>query len=397
MRLFVFALLLQTASLFSQSSPHPEYRQRYYLRISEGRHNPTITKQDDRIQLDGFVWSTAGDVNVPMASGYDSLFTVPEYNIPVGAFLASSHEVSNAEYQLFVRDSQYLSVIFRQADTNCLAQDETETWKWTLYKQYYFTHQAYAQYPVIGISHTQALEYCHWLQWKLEEDPSFMQMMHESLGPQAKFTVDLPSLLEYQRLLQAQVFEPYHRSEAGAQYENPVLEYLLSPRGNRSVNWSDQGLSSNRGANLMPWKTPSPFTVSVHESQLSTAPSKKKSYKTSTFLGLSEAPVWGPYNHLLGNVSEWTSTPAENHLFDNITYTLNTADEIIVNQYQIPTESLLQGRLHKPVDRQTHFAVWGGSWSDELYYLQGSAAKFKRFNHRSSDIGFRPIIRFYNE
>lgn len=397
MRYLLFALLFQSASLFSQSSPHPEYRQRYYLRISEGRQYPVLSRLDDRIKLNGFVWSKAGDVNVSMANGYDSLFTVAEYNIPVAAFMASTHEVSNAEYQLFARDSQYLSVLYRQADTNCLAQDETETWKWTLYKQYYFTHPAYAQYPIIGISHTQALEYCHWLQWKLEQDPVFMQSLHESLGPQAKFTVDLPSLLEYQRLFLIQITEPYNRADAGVQYEDPVLEYLLSPRGNRSANWSDQGLNSNRGADLMPWKSPSPFTVSVYEPNQAIESLKKKKYKTLTFLGLSDAPVWGPFDHLLGNVAEWTSTPAENHLFDNITYTLNTADEIIVNQYQIPTEALLQGRLNTPIDRQTHFAVWGGSWSDELYYLQASAAKFKRFNYKAPDLGFRPVIRFYSE
>jgi formylglycine-generating enzyme required for sulfatase activity len=397
MRFLLFTILFQTATLLGQSSPHPEYRQRYYLRISEGRQNSAGAELGNPVNLAGFVWVPKGDINVPLANGYDSIFTVPEYNLSVGTFLASDHEVSNAEYQTFVQDHQYSSVIYRQADTNCLAQDETETWKWTLYKQYYFTHPAYSHYPIIGISHTQALEYCHWLQWKLEQDPDFMQALHQALGPQAKFTVDLPSLLEYQRLFQIQITEPYNRANSGVQYEDPVLEYLLSPRGNHSANWSDQGLTSNRGADLMPWKSPSPFTVSVNEPTQAIESPKKKKYKTLTFLGLSEAPSWGPFDHLLGNVAEWTSTPAENHLFDNITYTLNTADEIIVNQYQIPTEALLQGRLNTPTDRQTHFAVWGGSWSDELYYLQASAAKFKRFNYKASDLGFRPVIRFYSE
>ena len=397
MRFILFALLLQTAQIAAQSSPHPEYRQRYYLRISDGRPPQTSTQQADQISLEGFSWVQAQDVNIPLANGYDSIFTVPEYNIRVEAFLASIHEVSNAEYQSFVQDHQYSSVIYRQADTNSLAQDETETWKWTLYKQYYFTHPAYAQYPIIGISHTQALEYCHWLQWKLEQDPVFMQSLHESLGQGARFEVDLPTLLECQSLFKVQITDPYSQADAGAQYEEPVLEYLLSPRGNHSANWSEQGLISNRGARLMPWKSPSPFTVSVNEPAQTISTPKKKSYLTPTFLGLSTAPAWGPFDHLLGNVAEWTSTPAQDHLFDNITYTLNTANEIIVNQYQIPTETLLQGRLNLPIDRQTHFAIWGGSWNDELYYLQASAAKFKRFNYRAPDLGFRPVIRFYSE
>ena len=389
-RFFAWAILSIAASLQAQSSPHPQYRQRYYVRMSEGLFRTPNNLSNPEFQVPGFIWVPALSIDVTLCNGYDSLFIVPEYNMPVGAFMAYSHEVSNAEYREFVKDSLFSSQVLRPADTSCLRADETEDWKWTLYKQYYFQHDAYSQYPVIGVSHTQAKEYCRWLKTRLEQNPEFMRQLRNAWGENAWFEVDLPSLMEYQALYQVQVREPFQRSTGPHQYSDPLLEYTISSHKNPYVNWAEQGLRSNRGALLMPSQTASPFTVPVLEPQPAATAATAKKKKNQV-----PSASWGPFHHLLGNVAEWTSSPAENHLFNNISYTLNTSDQIIVNQYQIPTEKLLEGRLHSPQDLQTHFAVWGGSWDDEWHYLQASAAQFLRLDQRQPDLGFRPVIRFY--
>ena len=85
----------------------------------------------------------------------------------VYAFYLYDREVSNAMYLQFVNESG-------------LAKNITlpDTSVWNLkqgymapYVEYYFRHPAYAEYPVIGISHSQCLLFCEWLTKKYNADP----------------------------------------------------------------------------------------------------------------------------------------------------------------------------------------------------------------------------------
>lgn len=86
--------------------------------------------------------------------------------VKIDSFYICKFEVSNAEYRIFVND-------IRKKDTTLYKQmlPDTLVWRTNLaynepYVDYYFRHPAYANYPVVGVSHEQALAYCTWLTQK---------------------------------------------------------------------------------------------------------------------------------------------------------------------------------------------------------------------------------------
>jgi formylglycine-generating enzyme required for sulfatase activity len=106
---------------------------------------------------------------------------------------------------------------------------------------------------------------------------------------------------------------------------------------------------------------------------------------------------YGQISHLLGNVSEWTSTSAYGHLYNSNTTILNTNGQLIPNPYQQPNVFDLRGYLVDETALQSHFAIKGGSWTQEFHYLDPSALQFMQSNHSSNYLGFRPVIRFYKK
>ncbi len=89
----------------------------------------------------------------------------------VDTFYMSNHEVTNAEYLAFVMDA-------KEKDPALYFQilPDTLVWKNVIsynepYVTYYFRHQAYSDYPVVGIRHEQAEAYCKWLTNKYLGEP----------------------------------------------------------------------------------------------------------------------------------------------------------------------------------------------------------------------------------
>ncbi|MBL8000742.1 MAG: SUMF1/EgtB/PvdO family nonheme iron enzyme [Flavobacteriales bacterium] len=88
--------------------------------------------------------------------------------IPVGAFFLSCSEVTNIAYR------EYLADLKRIGDTATLAIAIPDTAQWnTEYafqeplRLHYFSHPAYANYPVVNVSQQAAEAYCIWLAGKL--------------------------------------------------------------------------------------------------------------------------------------------------------------------------------------------------------------------------------------
>lgn len=84
--------------------------------------------------------------------------------VGVKAFWMSKTEISNFEYREFV------AWVAKSGDTAKLRHilPDTLVWRAKLsynepYVEYYFRHPAYADYPVVGVSHEAAKLYCVWL------------------------------------------------------------------------------------------------------------------------------------------------------------------------------------------------------------------------------------------
>lgn len=78
-------------------------------------------------------------------------------------------EISNIQYREFIRDLQ-------QTDTQAARENYPDTMVWqsaSAYNEpfvhYYFNHPAYKDYPVVGITQKQAINYCNWARKKILE------------------------------------------------------------------------------------------------------------------------------------------------------------------------------------------------------------------------------------
>ncbi|MCE3294939.1 MAG: hypothetical protein K0R65_653 [Crocinitomicaceae bacterium] len=89
--------------------------------------------------------------------------------LSVQAFYMSKGEVTNKEYRLFLAD---LKKNNKMEDYKA-AYPDTLAWKKLnpAFLDYYFTHPAYEDYPVVNISHEAAQMYCTWFTEKMNSDP----------------------------------------------------------------------------------------------------------------------------------------------------------------------------------------------------------------------------------
>jgi hypothetical protein len=104
-----------------------------------------------------------------------------------------------------------------------------------------------------------------------------------------------------------------------------------------------------------------------------------------------------PISNLQGNVEEWTSTRAKGHLFDAKQWMYTRQGRLILNPDIHVTESELEGLLHTENELLTHFAIKGGSISDEFHYLDPWAVKMQRGDYKSATLGFRIVVRIVSE
>ncbi len=113
--------------------------------------------------------------------------------IPLGTFFLSRAEVTNQAYRAFIAD------VKRSGDTAALAMALPDTAQWTTEHAFqeplrvnYFSHPAYANYPVVNVSQQAAEAYCAWLAGKLN-----------AMAPVGTtYTVRLPSHAEWVRAAQ---------------------------------------------------------------------------------------------------------------------------------------------------------------------------------------------------
>lgn len=96
--------------------------------------------------------------------------TAPRNNqrrrITVSSFYMDQYETRNVDWREY---THWLSLVFGKTAPALVekAQPNKETWREELaynepYLEFYFTHPAYDQYPVVGVTWEQAMDYCSW-------------------------------------------------------------------------------------------------------------------------------------------------------------------------------------------------------------------------------------------
>lgn len=399
--LTTIALFLFTLGLFGQKSPHPEYLMHYYFKASEplkGSVLPPALLLNKKSLL-GFlpISNTLGKENIQFHSqkqlGFDSIFSIEE-PLTCSPFLAYKTEITNFEYAKFLSDSDFtmthLGYNARQLypDTNAwplIAANEFAGIQDNPYRHYYFQSTYYQNYPVVGITYLQAKAYCDWLGLKVSEA---LAKDLQSQGIRYRLEIDLPTATEWMALFEACIVKPqklYPKKLLAKQLFNAfgeenqgreLLNFIYS-QPNKTYRTNFSGTLTNRG---FPISNKHLFSTNIPESSPVFPPKP-----------------YGQIAHLLGNVSEWTSTPAWQHLYNNKSTILNTQGQLATNDYQLTAVFDLSHYLVDETALKNHNAIKGGSYLQELHYLDPMAIELKQINHSAAYLGFRPVMRFYRE
>ena len=215
-------------------------------------------------------------------------------------------------------------------DTLCWVRDFAYSYNEPMAKKYY-SHPAFGNYPVVGISWKQATAFCEWR------------------------TQYLNGFLESKKRMTESDF----RLPTEAQWE-------YAARGGRSQSpypWGGPYLRNRKGCLLANFK-----------------PGRGNYPEDGGFYTVRADAYWpndfGLYN-MAGNVAEWTSS-----LFYEGGYNF---------QHDMNPEVRWNAKDSDP-PRMKRKVIRGGSWKDVGYYLQTSARTYEYLDTAKSYIGFRCVI-----
>ncbi len=213
-------------------------------------------------------------------------------------------------------------------DTTVWVKDFNYAYNEPMFEQY-FWHNAYKDYPVVGVTWDQARAYCNFRS-KLKSD------YNESLRKkkQKPFNFRLPTEVEWE-----------YAARGG--------------RENATYPWGGPYLMDDRGCYLANFKPKRGDYIEDAEKGTYTYTGPVKQFRKNDF-GLFD---------MAGNVAEWTDSQFNNTSY-NYTSTLNPSAKIQAD------------------DRKS---VRGGSWKDIGYMLMTGARDWERKDSARSYIGFRTV------
>ena len=363
--------VFSTSMLHAQEVPIPAYQLKYWCDPYEyplggiNLENPPkkLKKFINENYFEVINSKTGDNVQFFPQWGYDSIRCIPK-TFKISPFYIQKTEVTNEEYRNFLSDSSSdffvtgkISPQWIHPDTNVWLQYNNAYL--VPFVSYYFTHAAYAKYPVVGVSQYQAAQYCNWLEKKLNTE------YNELLPVGYKILVDLPTQAEFTKAAQVTVSGLLEKTH---NLKDPVKFWVQ-----RNLNQINMGpIKTLRLAELYDRNQNAFHIVSTEYN--------------------SDYPC-----HLFGNLAEWTSTKAKGKLYNNLNYVYTMSERLIPNPDITPTDTELSTYLHTDTDLKSHFAIKGGSWMDEFHYLDPSAMLFARGDYKAANVGFRTVIRVIKE
>jgi len=395
--------LLVFVGLKAQKTPHPEYLMRYYFTAVEGAKQSVVplecvfkskrnklTNYFPCFQPEGLRFNQFPS---QIQTGFDTIFAIEEM-ISCGPFLAHRTEITNREYKDFLRDSQWIkenlgfTVSQIKPDTSVWAPFAATAERSAVTNPYtwlYFQANTYDQYPVVGVSQLQATAYCQWLTHELNTSPKYASLQAAMRKAGLTVIAELPTAAEWMCLYEMSIQQPSQigvgKDEIpGTYFRNNQkmgggLFTFIRHQENKNIPVAFAGIKTTRGLNIQ---------NELSETLLKPLPSEQ-----------IPAKPYPNISHLVGNVAEWTSTPAYGHLFNNKTTILNTNGQLIENAYQQVNVFDFKGYLVDAESLKQHYAIKGGSWAQDFYYLDPMSVFFMQSNHRSNNVGFRPVLHFY--
>jgi gliding motility-associated lipoprotein GldK len=203
--------------------------------------------------------------------------------------------------------------------------------------EYNFTHEAYDDYPVIGIDWNQANAFCHWRTHIMNQ---FLASHNEPLMPDFRLPTE--------------------------------TEWEYAARG---------------GLDQSPYPWGGPSTRNARGCFLANFKPMRGNYSADGGHKAIKVQQYNPNNYGLfdmsGNVSEWTST-----VFDetsgSYTNDMDGDNSNLGGNFNIDGEN-------GPIQRKV---IRGGSWKDVAYFVQTSTRTYEYENESSSCIGFRCVMDF---
>ena len=203
--------------------------------------------------------------------------------------------------------------------------------------EYNFTHEAYDDYPVIGIDWNQANAFCHWRTHIMNQ---FLASHNEPLMPDFRLPTE--------------------------------TEWEYAARG---------------GLDQSPYPWGGPSTRNARGCFLANFKPMRGNYAADGGHKAIKVQQYNPNNYglydMAGNVSEWTST-----VFDetsgSYTNDMDGDNSNLGGNFNINGEN-------GPIQRKV---IRGGSWKDVAYFVQTSTRTYEYANESSSYIGFRCVMDF---
>lgn len=362
-RQFIFLIpLLFCGRILSQHSVPKEYLPKYYYQNTDSILK-TATAPEKALAILKKDWQhiPAATYTAESIDGMDTIMNFTPF-VKCPELLVFRTEITNQLYRRFITSSSGRTVYM----------PDTSLWESQMdlpvYSLYYFQDAAYNNYPVVGINLNSAMVFCRWF------EDSLNNILAAKGIKNLKARVTVPSETEWAGIYAVTVRQALEKKKQpwlNAYSSAPSHLKMLYGKSGFTPNFNQmrdlRGMQMKLSAN--PDKPPLPVPV-----------------KSSGYCG-------GLYG-LLGNAAEWTRTNADSNLFNNKEFMINRGGTVSRMPNTTVSESSLAGYMHKPEIAREYYCVKGGSWTDEVFFLQPAAMKFRKATKSSCAVGFRPILYF---